>query len=278
MTSLKQITFASSILIWALSFESVLAQRDANWGAWTVIEESGPHLVEMREGDGPTTMAPPGAKAHYYQFRNSFDSIAHVTFRLRIMLGGKYRESLGDSWVGAHQTNPYSAWDANEFSVSDVKVTVGRVSPEQRRFEVTVRRKKAIGGLLAGTLTVNGIYVGTTVERVGVAVEAGRYLGLLRYVSPKGMAQGPFGTYATKGDFLLEAAGVHGKTNILFHGGTLPRHSDGCIVLGPVGVQNGKKYVFDAKGPLYRLRTLFYGSDVPLSTPAVQIDITVEDP
>jgi hypothetical protein len=83
---------------------------------------------------------------------------------------------------------------------------------------------------------------------------------------------------AKTGDFLMEIAGVPGRSHILLHSGTLAAHSEGCILLGAAATgADGMKYVVDPNGPLYQLRKAFYGTETPIATPVKQVTIIVED-
>jgi hypothetical protein len=109
-------------------------------------------------------------------------------------------------------------------------------------------------------------------------IQAGVYPGNMRYVSQHNFVQGPFGTIAHAGDFLLEAGNVRGHSDILFHGGDKPNHSKGCILLGAVG-KDPKTHtpLLDHNHPLRKLRMLFYGTDMPLASPDKKITIQVRD-
>jgi len=143
---------------------------------------------------------------------------------------------------------------------------------------IVVQREKKDGDLVTGILTVNGQPVGKTYENAKMMIAAGRYPGYLRYVSGKNFVQGPFGSIAKTGDFLLEVGNVPGRTDILFHGGNKPQHSRGCVLLGPVG-KDPKTHMahLEHDHPLRKLRTLFYGSETPVMTPASSVTIQVND-
>ncbi len=143
---------------------------------------------------------------------------------------------------------------------------------------IVVQREKKEGELVTGTLTVNGQVVGKTYENAGLMILAGRYPGYLRYVSGKNFVQGPFGSIAKTGDFLMEVGNVPGRSSLLFHGGNKPGQSRGCIMLGGVG-KDPKTHVphLEYDHPLRKLRRLFYGSETPVMSPALNVTIQVND-
>jgi hypothetical protein len=155
-------------------------------------------------------------------------------------------------------------------------------SSAQTNFQIVIQREKTEkrGNYTAvlGTISINGEEIGKTVENDDLKIVAGAYKGLLRYWSKRGFAQGPFGTYGKEGDFLLEISGVSGRSDLLFHGGNQPWHSKGCVLLGPVAKQDGIPILSEKlNAPLLKLRSLFYGTEVPISTPDKNITITIID-
>lgn len=146
-------------------------------------------------------------------------------------------------------------------------------------FTVEIFRRSVKDNLITGDLYANLEPVGSCFENAQLKVAAGTYPGLIRYYSRRGLAQGDFGTYGNIGDFLLELKDTSGRrTDVLFHGGTLPQHSRGCILMGPVSKSaDGTKYLDDPNHPLRVLRRKFYGSDTPNSTPNRSITIIVHD-
>jgi Family of unknown function (DUF5675) len=152
----------------------------------------------------------------------------------------------------------------------------------QEEFEIHIVRMKPKGELLPGMISVGKEVIGRCYENASLRIPAGIYKGVLRYWSPKGFAQGPFGELGKTGDFLLEVADVKApngtpRTDILFHGGDKPHQSQGCILLGPV-VKTAKGGVVDDKHPLRILRLKFYGTDSPIASPDKAIRIIVTDP
>lgn len=170
------------------------------------------------------------------------------------------------------------AADGREGPPHDVAVAMGSIQSldnGQGVFEIRVLRKPAEEASIRSTIYVNNQSIGEGLENRDVAIPAGVYSGVLRYVSEK-HAQGPFGSVAKRGDFLLEVAGVRERSNILFHGGTMPAHSRGCILLGAVTRKAGGAQTADDT-TLRRLRMKFYGTDVPDATPAVNVRIVIAE-
>jgi hypothetical protein len=145
-----------------------------------------------------------------------------------------------------------------------------------QNMSIFVQREKQTGDLVIGNLLVNGHLVGKTYENAALKIAAGLYPGYLRYVSGHNFVQGPFGAIAQQGDFLLEIGNVPGRSGILFHGGNKAKHSKGCILLGAVG-KDAKTHqpVLAPEHPLRKLRSLFYGSESPVASPATNVMIRV---
>jgi hypothetical protein len=143
-------------------------------------------------------------------------------------------------------------------------------------FKVVVRRMSTSGNLVTGKVLVNGAEIGVCYENDAKKIPVGTYDGALRVTSSKNFVQGPGGVLGMTGDFLLEVANVPGRTDILFHAGNLPEHSEGCIMGGPATTDptTGKKI---APPTLRTLRLKFFnGEDNPTATPDKAIKITVE--
>jgi hypothetical protein len=104
-------------------------------------------------------------------------------------------------------------------------------------------------------------------------VEVGRTIGAecLQEACPRSLRQRREG-----GGFLLEVAGVSERSNILFHGGTMPANSRGGILLGAVSRKAGGAQTADDT-TLRRIRMKFYGTDVPDATPAVNVRIVIAE-
>ena len=148
-------------------------------------------------------------------------------------------------------------------------------------FHIVITRQTVKDGLVIGTISVNDQVIGNAYENEDLKIQAGSYRGVLRYWSGHNFVQGPFGTIGKEGDFLLEVTNVHQadgreRKDILFHGGNKPQHSKGCILLGPVGKDPSSGIPsLDDSHPLRKLRKLFYGTDMPNSTPNKNIIIDV---
>jgi hypothetical protein len=166
-----------------------------------------------------------------------------------------------------------TTWANSEDSlVYEIRVVRNRVDP------------KADG--IYGSITVQGEFLGPSVERLSKAIVAGSYSGKLRYDSGKGFAVGqlPSGiaSITTKGDFLIEVKNAKGrdgspKSAVLFHNGRKPANSEGCILVGGPS-KNG---VLPADHPLVKMRRLYCG-DLPEGNPLFadvkQIHIVIVDP
>jgi hypothetical protein len=145
-------------------------------------------------------------------------------------------------------------------------------------FHIVIKRDAAKGDLIPGHIYLNGELLGKTYERSGVKIPSGDYKGLMRYRSNHHFVQGEQGAMNSHGDFLLEASGVKHRTNILLHTGNKPRHSDGCVLLGPIkstDTKQGKVYSVSDDNPLRKLRLAFYGTDQPVSSPNKTVVISV---
>jgi hypothetical protein len=143
---------------------------------------------------------------------------------------------------------------------------------------ILVQREKKEGNLVTGSLVVNGQVIGKTYENASLMIPAGSYPGYLRYKADHNFVQGPFGTIARTGDFLLEVGNVPRRSAILFHGGNKPKHSRGCILLGAVG-RDPKTHVrfLESDHPLRKLRLMFYGTDNPTACPAKNVTVRVSE-
>jgi hypothetical protein len=147
-------------------------------------------------------------------------------------------------------------------------------------FHIVIKRDASKGDLVPGHIYLNEELLGSTYERTQVKIPAGDYKGLLRYHSGHHFVQSAQGTMSSKGDFLIEASGVEGRTNILLHTGNKPKHSDGCICLGPIfskDTPDGTIYSVGDDSPLRKLRLAFYGTDHPNATPDKAIVVSVVD-
>lgn len=150
-------------------------------------------------------------------------------------------------------------------------------------FRVEINRSELKNNLLTGTISVNGKLLGKVFENDDLRIPTGTYKGIVRYSSAKNFVQGPGGVMSEKGDFLLEVASVKhpsGKprTDILLHGGNLPKHSKGCILLGPVALNPGTgDGQVTPDHPLYKLRLAFYETAEPIASPNKNIVVIVTE-
>ena len=149
----------------------------------------------------------------------------------------------------------------------------------QQTFSIVIQRDSVKAGLVYGDIYVNDEHkhIGRTYENDTFKINPGIYKGLMRYNSGKDFVQSPVGALSTKGDFLLEVSGVKGRTDILFHPGNKPHHSQGCILLGPANTGPDGAIYISENHPLRKLRLMFYGTDDPISSPNVKIQIEIKD-
>lgn len=136
-------------------------------------------------------------------------------------------------------------------------------------FKLTIARKYSDKTCTSGYLAVNGKIIAYTLERpwqgnapLISAIPTGAYPGQLRYDHSD--------------HWRIELTGVPGRDHVQIHVGNTPVDSVGCILVGSAlgtdscSVQNSKK-AYDA------LRTAFYGTPNPVSTPNKTITVVVED-
>lgn len=132
-----------------------------------------------------------------------------------------------------------------------------------------------------GDIGVNGQNVGRFYENPSKKIAAGTYKGTLRYKSDHNFVQSSCGSLAVTGDFLLEISGVKdaggkARDGILFHPGSRPSQSAGCILIGARKFDAAKKPLpLDDDSPLVKIRRAFYGTDTPNACPDKQIVIVV---
>jgi hypothetical protein len=141
-----------------------------------------------------------------------------------------------------------------------------------RELRVSVRRVSVASDAVYGVLTVDGERIGSTLERKDRLIPIGKYTGKLRYGSTGNRVVGAGGKLGPAGDFLLEIGGVPGRTDILFHAGNRPEHSDGCILVGASGSKDFQPLAPDA---LVRLRRHFYGTEYPSACPDVTVIVDI---
>jgi hypothetical protein len=142
-------------------------------------------------------------------------------------------------------------------------------------FNILIIRGAVKDGLVYDQLFVDGESIGNCYENDDLKIPTGTYKGAMRYRSNKNFVGSGLGQMATEGDFLLEVTGVTGRTDILFHGGNRPKHSTGCILLGPVDKGPDGGVTVDKNHPLYKLRLKFYGEEFPTSCPDKNIVIEI---
>jgi hypothetical protein len=149
---------------------------------------------------------------------------------------------------------------------------------EAQNFKILIQRLHREDRLVTGSLYVNGELIGATYENDDLKVEAGPYIGVMRYRSDHNFVQGQFGLMSTTGDFLIELVGAKDRTNILLHGGNKPHQSRGCILLGPVIRDKATNTGFvGEEHTLRKLRTKFYRTELPNQCPFMQIFIQIID-
>jgi hypothetical protein len=85
--------------------------------------------------------------------------------------------------------------------------------------KIILKRSEAIGEALPGEMTVEGMHIAWTLERVAVAIPEGTYQISL-YPSPH------FGRLMPMLDNVAD------RSDILIHWGNYPQNSDGCILVG----------------------------------------------
>lgn len=171
-----------------------------------------------------------------------------------------------------------SRWTFAPLAVCLVLFPGWAITADRQTFKVVVQRQKTEGGLVIGKLSADGQDLGTCYENAAKKIPAGTYKGVLQTSSQKNFVQGPGGKLGHSGDFLLEVAGVPGRTDILFHAGNKPEHSEGCIMGGPAttDAKTGEHFAPEA---LRKLRLLFYdGQDRPNGSPDKAITIEIRDP
>lgn len=161
---------------------------------------------------------------------------------------------------------------------------------KSKSFSVRIDRKCVKpDGSVRSEIYVNGDSIGEANENIRTLIAPGIYPGLMRYSSGARKAQGPFGAMGSKGDFLLEISNVTcadgtPRSDLLVHGGTRAEHSQGCILLGPISkAQNAdgtsSSYIQNTDTNLLsKLRTSFYSTNLPNSSPNLDIHFEIGQP
>lgn len=139
---------------------------------------------------------------------------------------------------------------------------------QQADFKLTIARKHKDAKCTSGYLAVNGKVVAYTLELpwkgnapLISAIPDGTYGGTLRYDHPD--------------KWRIEFTGVAGRGNIQIHTGNTPDDTEGCIIVG-LSLGPDLCTVQDSKAAYEALRTAFYGSPNPTTTPNKKITVSVE--
>lgn len=150
--------------------------------------------------------------------------------------------------------------------LSALAPTLAKAGPAA--FGLTIARKYKSAECTSGYLAVNGNIIAYTLELpwqgnapLISAIPDGTYGGTLRY------------DHSDK--WRIELTGVPNRTSVQIHTGNTPDNSEGCIL---VGLRLGADLcsVIDSKKAFDALRTAFYGSNNPVSTPDKIITVIVE--
>ncbi len=283
-------TLPAFLLFIAVALLSAAPPPD--WGPWLPLKDGGKNGVEISFKLWPN-------KTQYFKLRNTYEVAVKVECQFNFTDGnGKPSTEHG---CGATLAPGQEKKDPGWFEWAVTAVDTGSLIAKVRRadnnasmgravgaaeepgskvapFNILIQRGQAARGLVTGTISVNGQQIGMAYENDELKIPPGTYPGMLRYISGHNFVGGPMGTIGKTGDFLLEISGVPGgRTDILFHGGNQPQHSRGCILLGPVGRDPGSSIPsLDDQHPLRQMRLLFYGTDVPNSTPDEAITIQIQ--
>lgn len=139
---------------------------------------------------------------------------------------------------------------------------------EPSQFKVTIARKHKSGTCTSGYLAVNGNIIAYALERpwqgnapLISSIPDGTYGGILRYDHPD--------------KWRIELTGVPGRSNVQIHAGNTPDDTEGCILVG-LRLSADLCSVVDSKKAYEALRTAFYGTPNPVSTPNKTITVVVE--
>ena len=139
---------------------------------------------------------------------------------------------------------------------------------QQQDFKLTIARKYKTATCTSGYLAVDGNVIAYALELpwqgnapLISSIPDGTYGGTLRYDHADA--------------WRIQLTGVPGRDNIQIHTGNTSDDSEGCIL---VGTKLGADYcsVIDSKKAYEALRTAFYGSPNPISTPNKTIMVVVE--
>jgi hypothetical protein len=135
-------------------------------------------------------------------------------------------------------------------------------------FVLTIARKHKTGSCTSGYLAVNGTIIAYTLELPYLnnkpllsSIPDGRYAAILRYDHLDG--------------WRIELSNVPRRTNIQIHTGNKTADSVGCILVG-TALGADLCSISGSKAAYASLRSSFYGSDNPVSTPDKSITVVVE--
>jgi hypothetical protein len=171
--------------------------------------------------------------------------------------------------VNAQGTCPSSL--PNEFKIELIRLGTDEIQ------DGNVKKKRVFGDI-----GVNNQNFGRFYENPDVMIPEGTYKGSLRYQSDHNFVVSSCGVAARSGDFLIEVNGVKdanggNRSNILFHPGFLPSHSQGCVLFGARQRDSqGNLLPLAPDYPLVKIRKEFYGTDNPVSCPNKVITIVVK--
>jgi len=138
----------------------------------------------------------------------------------------------------------------------------------QEDFKVTIYRQYPNNKCTSGYLAVNDKIICYTLERPWIdnlqnisSIPAGTYKGFLRY---------------DKGDrWRIELEGVPDRTNVQIHIGNQPDETKGCILVGKK-LGSDLCSLQESAAAYKLLKTAFYGSENPSSTPDKTITVTIQ--
>jgi len=159
----------------------------------------------------------------------------------------------------------------NDFRIDLIRTGTDEVTDK----DVKVKR-------VYGDIGLNNQNIGRFYENPAKLIAAGTYKGALRYQSDHNFVLSSCGIASRTGDFLIEVTGVKdasgkARTNILFHPGFLPSHSDGCVLFGARKRDGAGGWLpLEPDNPLVRIRREFYGTDNPNACPNKTITIVVK--
>lgn len=145
------------------------------------------------------------------------------------------------------------------------------LSSAQSTFEVSIHRKFSSASCTSGYLGVNGQIIAYALELpwhdnapLISSIPAGTYGATLRYDHTD--------------HWRIELRDVPGRTNVQIHVGNTTEDTRGCILVGMQITSNLCGIAGGSSRPAYeRLRTLFYGTANPTSTPNKEIRVKIED-